>query len=114
MINDIRIEEQPLIDLEKAIGKEKAHNFLLRFIDEFQIKSLEIENALKASDFTQLQHLTHTYASSSATFGAISLYDICRKIEDACAQGHTQNLQHEVDSLKEVGLHSCEELKNHY
>jgi HPt (histidine-containing phosphotransfer) domain-containing protein len=113
MHDSITIDEECLKSLESAIGKEKTNNYLSRFIEEFPVKILEMEEALSNSDYSRLQLLTHTYASSAASFGATSLYDICRQIEDKCINSLREHTKENLDEVQRIGQASCDQLKTY-
>lgn len=114
MHDQVEIKPEALKALKQAIGAMKAKHYLDRFLEESSYKIKDIEQAFSIKDYTTLQHLTHTYASSSATFGAIDLQSLCRRIENSCAEGNTYNMQNDIKALKRANKLSCQILKDYY
>jgi len=102
MHNHVTIDQQPLLALRNAIGDDKAKSYLKRFLDDCSVKTDDIQSAYKVSDFTLIQHITHTLASSSATFGAMEMHTLCRQIEDNCVNGTLSTLETDIKNLNVI------------
>jgi len=107
MNKSLSINPAPLTSLKGAIGADKAKDYLERFLQECPGKTTDIVSAYEASDFTLLQYITHTLASSAATFGADDLHAHCLHIEDNCARENYSNMSEDIKHLKALSSQSC-------
>lgn len=75
------IDESALQELSKETGIEILPELVQCFIDDTGSRKIEILQSIKDQDAQLLESQTHSLGSSAATFGAMSLHHLCRKVE---------------------------------
>lgn len=106
------LDKQSLEILKNAIGEEALSDFCERFIVDCQARADRIISAYNKSQFTELELEAHTLASSSATYGAKALEELCREIEFA-RPIRDAGFQERIDRLKILTEESVFALNNY-
>jgi HPt (histidine-containing phosphotransfer) domain-containing protein len=89
--------EQAQIDAGLAklrrIGKDRLVEEMIDLFQEHAPKWLEAARAgVDAGDWSAVARAAHTLKSSAGNFGAVSLYELCARIESLAAQSETAAL----------------------
>lgn len=106
------IDENTLNALSEAIGEEAMHDFLNRFFEDCRARTGRITEAYGNAHFSEVELEAHTLGTSSATYGALKLEEICREIEFA-KPGKNQAFQDRIDRLNILSEQSLEGLRKY-
>lgn len=111
-------EASPLLDhaviaeLRDSIGGDEA--FLAELVETFLAEGAGLldglTDAAAANDPAAIVRPAHTLKSTSATFGAMRLAEICRGIEDAGRAGRTEGLSDDVKHSRTAWTETVEAL----
>lgn len=118
--------EGPYLDVDvlDTLGQETSFELLPTLIDTFltdaKQRVSDILSAIESKDWATAELNAHALGSSAATFGAISLHQVCRKIEAAfqaqqmqralsASMGLDQILVQTVSQLRAFATHLHEE-----
>jgi len=80
-------DEKDFIDLRvirELLGGENydMERLLLKtFLDDSEVRFVEMEEALKEGDCKKINYLSHTMKGGAGNIGAIIIYDICKAVE---------------------------------
>ena len=69
-MNEKVIDETILAQLRDAIGDDAMSEFLQRFLDDCEERTLRITEAYGLSRFSEVELEAHTLGTSAATYGA--------------------------------------------
>lgn len=98
--------------LREAIGDEAFQEFIKRFMDDCSDRTQRIIESYDRGRFSEVELEAHTLGSSSATYGAFQLEDLCRDIEYA-KPNKDDMFRDRIDRLCVLSEESIKALQNH-
>jgi len=104
------IDASVLETLKQETSKEVFPSLLNAFLEHGEKRVKAIEEACKVNDYKGLENEVHTLKSESATFGAITLAELTKRINLLCKQGKEKQAVVEANSIKEHWQDVREEL----
>ncbi len=107
---------QPLINhhtlkgLEELGGKEFLQSMIQKFIDDALQCVHLIEQTLDQQDFEKTAETAHGLKGIARNMGAEALAHHAREVEQACHEGHTNDLMNRSQTLQASFQQTCQEL----
>lgn len=81
------IDANALEELELGVGRELMGELIDAYLGDAATRVENIESAMSNKDLDVLRDETHSLGSSSATYGALALFSLCREIEELIRAG---------------------------
>lgn len=106
------IDQAALASLYEVAGGDPA--FVAEMIDAFLVEASELletlQAAVAANDATALRRPAHSLKSSSATFGAMAMADLCQRLEELGKAGQFGGAADLVAACRDAFARVTEEL----
>ncbi len=102
ILRDITLHNESLEDLVAVLGKKKMSSLLTRFLAEGDAALVQITQAFEIGDLAAARCAIHTFAGSSATFGAASLQQILAGMETDLDLGRTSSARAALPRLSVI------------
>ncbi len=106
-------EQQPLINLEFALGQLSGNSDLLfrmlhKFKAEFSKVPTQVKKLVDNSDLKEAKLKVHTTKGLSGNLGLMALYEISKMLDQSLRAGH---VDHElIDKFESIVQETCEEI----
>jgi CheY-like chemotaxis protein len=92
--------DQNILTVLKRDAGEGFGQLLTMFINELPEKIELIASATAAKNLKEVKNIVHKLKSNCGTFGAFSMLEICKKIEDSIETGLSENTPFLIKELK--------------
>lgn len=105
------IDEEVLQQLVKDTSADIAPTLLLLYVEDAKKRSNAIRTAVTGKDIDTLEFECHALASAAAAHGNIRLYQVARKVEHLCSEGHHNQALSMATTLLDLADESLRQLK---
>jgi HPt (histidine-containing phosphotransfer) domain-containing protein len=96
------------IDRLRALDPSGNAGLIKRVVEAFDTSltrmMAQLDDAENLPDMALVRHVSHTLKSSSASVGGMTLSKLCADIEAQARDGHVDNLQAKLESLRHEAL----------
>ncbi|MCG7544439.1 Hpt domain-containing protein [Pseudoalteromonas sp. MM17-2] len=106
---EIKIDENALVAMESLLADQFDATLTFCFSEFTRLHGAFLQS-LDSQDSEAIRNI-HSLKSNAAQFGAVTLADTARRLEQGLSQGERQSLQQDIDSLDEVIASSVVQMK---
>ncbi len=104
------INQETIEQIIKDTSLEVLPMLIESYLEESELRTQNIVNAIDADDYQTLEFETHTLGSTSLAMGATALGLLARKMEASCLNGEPQEALPFRNELEELSKTSREAL----
>lgn len=107
---DAIIDRGVLDTLLEDVGPENAEPVINAFVKELALQTAVLEEAAGRVDPDAMAHAAHRLKSTTGSFGAGRLSEVCAFIEQSARNGQTEAAMETMSEFRELARGSGEEL----
>lgn len=93
---------QTLSGLRRDIGEEATTELVMDFLDTTPARLDEMSNSLKASAWTDLRRLAHSYKSVCQIYGLNLMSNLCAELETMALKGESDSSKKLINQIVEL------------